>query len=486
MKPDSTIITKRYFSTGKVLFYIILFGAWLRFLGIFDEFWLDEIWSFFLVSKVNSPLEIITRLFHDNNHPLNSFFIYLIDNGNPVYWLKFRLLSFVAGVLTMPLTYLIVVRLFPARIWRLITVAFVAISFTLIFYSSEARGYALVSLFSLLSFYTLSEFFHKDNIWFLFAFYCSFVLGFLSHLSFGYISLGLFSMFIYFQCQQRGVSLKQKISTMLKIFAFPAILVVIIYFNFLCQLVYGGRNSLPLLEAIKETAAYLVGFPRDNRYSYAIAVVVYMILSNEVLHFFRKGSIFGAFCVGCVLGICLDVLLRRPVFFHFRYFFSLYPFLIILLSSCLSRAADQCREGRMLLAVVILLIFGGNIASYGNFIKMGRGHYLEALDYMREHTGSPQITVASDNDFRNRLLLRFYCLLRPDYGIIYLPAAREKVQPSEWFIVHTWQKNFAIPPYLVVDHHIIYTFKKVFLYCGELSGFNWLLYRRKQIGHAVR
>jgi len=85
-----------------VLFYIILFGAWLRFWGIFNEFWLDEIRSFFLVSTLHSPIQTLTNLFYDNL-PLNSLFMYLIGWHNPTYWFKFHLLSLTMGTLTIPL-----------------------------------------------------------------------------------------------------------------------------------------------------------------------------------------------------------------------------------------------------------------------------------------------------------------------------------------------------------------------------------------------
>ena len=56
----------------------LLVAIVMRVPGIAQDFWFDEAWSWLLVQQlVASPLDVLTRVHVDNNHPLNSLFLYL-------------------------------------------------------------------------------------------------------------------------------------------------------------------------------------------------------------------------------------------------------------------------------------------------------------------------------------------------------------------------------------------------------------------------
>jgi len=67
-----------YLISGLVL--SVLVGTYLRFKGIFSAFWLDEIWSLKLVRELGSPLEVVTKLHIDNNHIINSLYMYMVGD----------------------------------------------------------------------------------------------------------------------------------------------------------------------------------------------------------------------------------------------------------------------------------------------------------------------------------------------------------------------------------------------------------------------
>ena len=76
-------------------FIVILGGVGLRIAAATTNLWHDEVWSLWLLHGVRSPTEILTAVHHDNNHPVNSLFLYVI--GERGSWLVYRLLSIAAG-----------------------------------------------------------------------------------------------------------------------------------------------------------------------------------------------------------------------------------------------------------------------------------------------------------------------------------------------------------------------------------------------------
>src|SRR5438128_1765967 len=74
---------------------ILVAAAAVRFACLFGDLWLDEIWSLRLLETVRSPVEILTRLLHDNNHPLNSLFLYLLMPAKAEW--TYRLFSWATG-----------------------------------------------------------------------------------------------------------------------------------------------------------------------------------------------------------------------------------------------------------------------------------------------------------------------------------------------------------------------------------------------------
>jgi len=74
---------------------ILVVGIGLRLIGTHDDLWLDEIWTLHLLEPVTSVGQIIWGINHDNNHFLNSIYLYLVGpDASPVVQ---RALSVVLG-----------------------------------------------------------------------------------------------------------------------------------------------------------------------------------------------------------------------------------------------------------------------------------------------------------------------------------------------------------------------------------------------------
>ena len=59
------------------LVLLALAGSALRIAAAFDQFWLDEVWSWSLAQRARSWLDVLT-LAHDNNHQLNTLWIHVL------------------------------------------------------------------------------------------------------------------------------------------------------------------------------------------------------------------------------------------------------------------------------------------------------------------------------------------------------------------------------------------------------------------------
>jgi hypothetical protein len=117
---------------------ILLVGVLLRLRGVFTDFWLDEIWGLRIALAAPSWLALITRIHQDTNHPLVSIVMHAI--GPVRHWEWYRVFPLLCGIGTI-----VAVR---ERTYRILA----ALSFPLIVYPSEARGYAPAAFFLVLAY----------------------------------------------------------------------------------------------------------------------------------------------------------------------------------------------------------------------------------------------------------------------------------------------------------------------------------------------
>ena len=140
---------------------ILVAAAAVRIGAARGDLWLDEIWSLRATSQISSPLEVFTKIHYDNNHYLNSLWLYCVGlHGNS---LEYRALSIVAGVGAVAMAWLVGRRRSAAA--GLLSMLVAAFSYVMVVYSSEARGYLAAVFFALLSFYLLDRHFETKRWW---------------------------------------------------------------------------------------------------------------------------------------------------------------------------------------------------------------------------------------------------------------------------------------------------------------------------------
>ena len=127
----------RTFRTALALAAITVLGLALRLWSASGGLWVDEAWSAVMVERARTPLGIFTAINHDNNHHLNSLWMWLVGYGAPP--LALRALSIATGTATI----LVAAAIGAQRSARhaLVAAALVAVSPIMVDYGSEARGY---------------------------------------------------------------------------------------------------------------------------------------------------------------------------------------------------------------------------------------------------------------------------------------------------------------------------------------------------------
>jgi hypothetical protein len=117
---------------------LTLLGLVLRLLAARGDLWLDEAWSASFAEQAATPIGVIWRVNHDNNHILNTLWLQLL--GPDARPLAQRSLAIATGTAAIPLA-----AAFGARRGggaALIAAFAFALSPILLTYGSEARGYA--------------------------------------------------------------------------------------------------------------------------------------------------------------------------------------------------------------------------------------------------------------------------------------------------------------------------------------------------------
>jgi len=471
---------------------VVVFGA-VRFACLFNDLWLDEIWSLRLVQQLHSPAEILTRLWHDNNHPLNSLWLYLVMPAK-ADWI-YRLLSWFTGTATVGLAGLIAHRQFQrlhpeaasgkAEAAGLFTAVVVGGSYFLIHYSSEARGYAPAVGFGFLAIYALLRVSGRPaNAWaIVYGLAC--VLGLLSHLVAFQVMLGGLvwsavalwtwprwrDRFVHLVCWHLG----------------PWIFLGLYYWGFVRHVEIGGGPQLALSNVLGTLAAFTLGFPSGLGVFVALPVFLSVSLLVLGLIWCRDRAIFGFYLTAIFIAPALGLCSSRFVLLYPRYFIVSAALALLLVGYALARLCFSGgmgligpigRIGRMTGGVLLAGFLVGNGMHAARLLRDGRGQYQAALRYIAERTPTSAITVSSDSDFRNFGVMEYYkSVVGPGHQLQYYPTNQLPPDGPQWIFLHRLDESVPVPPDALQDAAgRNYRLVRVFPH-APLSGWEWYIYR---------
>ena len=449
---------------------VILTALLLRLLIARDAFWIDEVWSYNFARSAAGPLDILTVLKHDNNHPLNTLLLYLL--GEQPVWSIYRLPALVSGAALIALAGP-AARSLGLRPW--LAMLLMALSIPLIQYSAEARGYSLAALFGLAAWYIGQA---KLRNWcepkWLAAFWVCCTLGILAHLSFVIVFGALGLAWLIERCIHRDLAATRLVDDLL-IFGPPALLMLTLYAVFYGDLVFGGGQSeVDIPAALLSLVGLVAGAPQSGAAQWLAAAVVVPLAAFGIAKLPPGPRPFFALVMLAVPGVLLS--LYTPGFFYPRYVLVCVPFLYLALASAIGFLLDYSKATRVAAGVLLLAYLAGSAFLYMPLLKYGKGGYPQAVDFMHERSAGQAFSVGSDFDFRNRMLLDFYTRYRKDAGQLnYVERAYEAPAPVRFFIVHNSDSDFRTTEFLRLANGHVYRIIAIFPHAG-LSGWSWFLY----------
>jgi hypothetical protein len=175
----------------------------------------------------------------------------------------------------------------------------------------------------------------------------------------------------------------------------------------------------------------------------------------------------------------LLAVVRGSNVFYVRFFVVSIAFFLLVFSFVL---ADLCQRGPWGKTICVLLLLGYTAANgwhVASLFKYGRGHYNEAIRFIKEHSNQWPVTVGGDSDLRIGMLLDFYDR-SPTGRVRYCPLSAWPRQGPEWVI---WEKEpfqSPVPPMRQIEDSAgnRYEFVKAFP-SAPLSGLHWFIYHKR-------
>ncbi|MEK6904979.1 MAG: glycosyltransferase family 39 protein [Nanoarchaeota archaeon] len=385
-----------------ILAAILLVAAVLRFYNIEEEsLWLDEC---FTLSYGSKPINLLVETLKKDVHPIGYYLLQhlLIDyfgSGEMVL----RILSVFFGVLSVYLTYLLGRKLFS---WKegLLAAFFVAISYTSILYSQEAKMYSMFGAFFLLSLYSFIMFLKKPSYFNILFFSISIALLLHTHvigwvILFFYIIFYL-SMFILEKKKLESTHSFFKRSMISSRFFLVLLILFLLYLPWLKML---ALYQLPLLynflgaKLIEKLSLELLPVIMVSVLvvTFAFLALLYLILMDKIdlnRWFGNRGHtkrIFSFFSHETVLFtlilsfIVLDFLLSRYLFSSVsivRFCFFILPLFYIVLSRVLLRM----KRNKLANFLFILLILSASFELYKFYAVDSKEEFRKAAQYIED------------------------------------------------------------------------------------------------------
>ena len=260
---------------------LLVLGLFTRFFGIsYQSIWIDEGSTFYFTHYSFSELMKLSEPNSPIYHVMEGMFLRIFGQNE----FALRFISAVAGALTVPLAYMLSMRLFRNRPAAIVTAALFLLSPICLYYGQEGRGYMLVAFIFMLQILVMVEALEtKRNLyWVIFAVLSA--VQFIMHYS-GIIGTFTLYLYILYHCCRNGLS-KDRYRSLIQMLWSGLLFVILV-----SPLLYGYLNGevadsgnktrwswcfVGLEYAINHLNDLLFGFPLSILLILVVAVSLYL------------------------------------------------------------------------------------------------------------------------------------------------------------------------------------------------------------------
>ncbi len=425
----------------------LLAGVSLRCSASTGELWLDELWSLLKVSQLPNPVGILTTVKHDNNHILNSLWMWVCGPGHGaiLYRLPSLIFSLMLLVLLIPRGRSIRrERNEVVGRWSVIWLTLVAFSYPLTLYGTEARGYSLTLLCAAAAFLSLTRLttnaFDRGAIA---IFAVAGILGIVSHAIY---TLFLAPSVAWLLWNMRRSPLRENSRAILLGGIVPPVLVACaLTLTFYRGMEIGGAPLLPYLEVAASTISVSFGGeslssinPSVTGWSLFLCLAITLMCVAELVLWLRVGSPMASLVGLLLLTPWVAVIVLQPHFILPRYFVIQLFFAYLLAARFLDRLFRQGIVGSLVAISLIVAFIFANTHHTLTLARVGRSHFVEIFQGLTAQGIERTVTVGGDQDFQNGLRLAYARTVAPQTSaIVYIPNYRNAAAPPRFIVRET-------------------------------------------------
>lgn len=387
--------------------FAIALGVLLRLISLRGELWLDEAWSVLLVQRARSASEVFTNIRHDNNHLLNSLWLWTLGPQAPEWLMRLPAALFAAAMLILVAQCAKrVAPGFQGALWCLL----VAVSYPLVLLGSEARGYSLMLLCAVAGFQLVPHLRGRapsSKTALLFAIVS--VVGFLAHASF-LLFLAPALLWLVLERQRNAAPLLDA-STGIAVGLTAASTALSWWLLYRGSEIGGGPIAPYLQVALSAVSVALGGAelsafaPEESAIAAAVGAFALVASAVELVAWRREGDSVAGLVLLLVAAPVVAVVVVEPSFIVVRYFAVALIFLLLLVARFLGRLVRQGVVGKLVATALVALSAYGNI-SHAQGLFLGGRSCFTAL-YERAAALGAAVTIGGDKDNRDELRLNY-------------------------------------------------------------------------------
>lgn len=365
--------------------------------------WLDELWTLGpdVRGKINSAGDVFTSIHHENNHYLNTLVGWWLGPDCEAW--KYRFPSVLAGLVTVACGWRIGRRRSPAAGW--LSAIVLALSYPLVHYGSEARGYALAVAGAMAGVDL------RERLWSRPRGITAFATGLVE-------TLGLLAQPVLI-CHLAGLAVvngwlawrettaqNRRAVWQLAALALPGLIFCGLYWIDLSRAFNPGGPVFPLMDVVTQTLSLVVGGPLDEP-GVHLAGMLGGVWLVGVAWWARRGeqAAVGVAILGGVVIPFLVLMIEARYEVYPRYFLVAITAAQLLMSLALGTAWNHGGWKRV---AVLMALVGWGGATAGHLLRLwslGRGDAGEIVELLARESRQSPIRYTADHDFRMRMFL---------------------------------------------------------------------------------